>query len=216
MSADEIAGLEALAGWSWQPRTIPADVRDRAKQLHADGKTYGQIAKQFMAEGIRNTTGQAKWTSARIRRLVEGSAGRTVTASVADRWDGQYRQLLAHTAAHGPLAARNRGIDKQVSQWITHQRTAHRDGKLSAEQTALLEAIPGWTWQRPTVPTELRRRAQRLLAAGMEAGTVARQFTADGVLNAYGEVKWTRASINKLAGQTGPQEILQATVNRAA
>ena len=36
--------------------------------------------------------------------------------------------------------------DKQLASWINHQRSKYKDGELSKEKIATLEAIPGWTW----------------------------------------------------------------------
>ncbi|MFT5433958.1 MAG: hypothetical protein ACI9OJ_004670 [Myxococcota bacterium] len=38
------------------------------------------------------------------------------------------------------------GEDIQLGTWVSHQRNLRKNGKLSDERIAALEAISGWTW----------------------------------------------------------------------
>ncbi|MGC8635227.1 MAG: Helicase associated domain protein [Candidatus Limnocylindrales bacterium] len=100
LSADRVARLEALPGWSWDP----------------DADAFGQgvtALRAFVAEA--------------------GSA---------------------------LVPARYRSADGfALGKWCVRQRTAHRRGLLAPERAALLEALPGWSWQPPrTGRPRVRRR----------------------------------------------------------
>jgi superfamily II DNA or RNA helicase len=197
LSADKVAALEALPHWTWTPRTIPAELRDRARQLADQGESFSAIAALFVAEGVLNAEGYVSWRSSSVRKLVLGAQARETT-SRAQRWTDRLAQLRAHTAAHGPLQPRTLGIDRALSGWITRQRSAYRDGTLTSEQVAQLESVPGWTWHSTPDRAELQQRAQALFRAGASLTDIADQFTAEGLLNANGKAVWASSSIRKL------------------
>ena len=63
------------------------------------------------------------------------------------------REVLAMLADYLELAARighPASIDDihALGKWIRMRRTEHRAGKLGAEMTTRLAAIPGWTWEQ--------------------------------------------------------------------
>ena len=63
-------------------------------------------------------------------------------------WDYCYREAEAYYAKHGslfPLQSYRTESGLNLGQWIVAQRTAHARGRLTAEQTVMLEAI-GMNW----------------------------------------------------------------------
>jgi len=68
----------------------------------------------------------------------------------ADLWDLIFNEFSKWARTNNPNS-----VPKDVffsgangRSWTDNQRTRHRTGKLSETQIALLESIPGWTWQR--------------------------------------------------------------------
>ncbi len=70
LSADKVAALQALPHWTCTPRTIPAELRDRARQLADEGQSFTTIAALFVAEGIPNAEGDVSWQGSSVRKLV--------------------------------------------------------------------------------------------------------------------------------------------------
>jgi hypothetical protein len=88
----------------------------------------------------------ARLTASRIERL-EALPGWTWHAKAA-QWEDSFGELEALAARQG-LARLPKGRDKsavRIRTWVNHQRRFHRIGRLSAERTARLEALPGWSW----------------------------------------------------------------------
>lgn len=70
----------------------------------------------------------------------------------AARWRARFESLERWAAGRGHAAP---GIGQewegeQIGQWVHIQRKARKAGRLSPEQVALLEGLPGWLWRPPS------------------------------------------------------------------
>lgn len=61
------------------------------------------------------------------------------------RWRRQYEEVLLKAETDGRIETGE--LNAAAKSWLIHQRVLHRRGQLVAEQTELLEGIPGWDWQ---------------------------------------------------------------------
>jgi hypothetical protein len=63
-------------------------------------------------------------------------------------WESRYTALLAYVDREGHALVTDGHMEDDVplGGWVSAQRSRHRRGKLSAERTARLEAVPGWVW----------------------------------------------------------------------
>lgn len=73
------------------------------------------------------------------------------------KWEAGFAALLAYVARTGSAAhipGRHLEGDCRLGQWVTVQRSAQRRGRLNAERSARLLAVPGWVDDRePTLFT---------------------------------------------------------------
>lgn len=64
-----------------------------------------------------------------------------------EQWQRGLETLVVFSRAHGHLNPSSRDFPV-LAEWVKRQRSQYRTGRLSAERTALLEALPGWDWGR--------------------------------------------------------------------
>lgn len=89
-------------------------------------------------------------TAERIRRLEE-LPGWTWEPH-DERWEAMYRSAAAHLESGSEIPAAMVSDDGlAIGAWCGTQRRSYRNGQLSPERIAALEALPGWAWsQRPS------------------------------------------------------------------
>ncbi len=70
----------------------------------------------------------------------------------AEQWQKGYEALQAFAAREGHAEVPKRHVEAGITlgTWVLHQRTDYRTRELSAERTAMIEEIPGWTWNTKT------------------------------------------------------------------
>ena len=67
----------------------------------------------------------------------------------AERWQVTVAAVRVSAEQHGSLSnvARDTRVDEvHVARWATYQRHRHSRGLLTPQETAALEAVPGWWW----------------------------------------------------------------------
>jgi hypothetical protein len=69
----------------------------------------------------------------------------------AARWEQGFRGLSRWAAEYGhanpPRGTAGVGLAR-LAQWAAQQRALHRQGRLSPDRIARLEALPAWRWER--------------------------------------------------------------------
>jgi superfamily II DNA or RNA helicase len=62
-------------------------------------------------------------------------------------WAERYSKLKAFCAKHNRWPAQSAAGDEgELAKWISHQRVARKNNKLSPERVKRLEDLPGWSW----------------------------------------------------------------------
>lgn len=192
LSNEQIRRLETLSGWTWTDQ--------HAEQWDTG---YGYLAAFTAERGhagvlVKYTTADGyalgKWAARQRRAFKEGMLskeqirglealpGWTWNRFVA-KWDKGFDHLAAYVAEHGDCNFGSNHMTDDgyaLGAWASWQRRASTGGKLSNEQIRLLEALPGWTWDRSADLWE--QNLQQVLAYAKEHGhsRVPASYMADG------------------------------------
>jgi superfamily II DNA or RNA helicase len=159
--------LEVLPGWVWEPREAWWEEGYRVLSGFAAREGHAQVPGHFMEGDFplgqwvlvqRMAYKAGKVTAARID-LLERLPGWSWQPR-DDRWERGFAMLEEHVRREGharvPQLAVVNGF--RLGSWVTKQRTNHRNGTLSADRAARLEALPGW--ERSPTHSPIRRKAR--------------------------------------------------------
>lgn len=157
LSGDRVARVEALPGWAWDPldaqwergfaelvayEKVNNHARVPDEHITGDGYRLGSWVRN-QRTGFR----AGKLSADRVARL-ESLAGRWWSAR-CDRWEQGYSAVAAFASVNGTARISQKYVTDvgfNLGLWVSRQRATYREGKLSADRIARLEALPGWTW----------------------------------------------------------------------
>lgn len=158
LSEERRKRLEDLPGWSWAHRQTPVWDRNfdalaayAAEHGHADPPadhvTNDGVALGEWVRDLRRPTRRAKLAAARQDRL-EALPSWSWEFTPRPTWEESYAALVAFVAEHGHAAPVHtyREDDRVLGKWVTEQRHARGQGRLSADRAARLARLPGWAW----------------------------------------------------------------------
>lgn len=167
LGRDRIAVLETLRGWSWNPLEDDFNEGLRRLRIFVARERHARVPAPYQTpDGFR----LGKWVSHTRAAYDEGrlSADRvSLLAAVrgwtwdvaADAFSNGLSELRAFVArehhARVPRSYTSR-TGYRLGVWVSDVRSRRRQGTLSRDQIAQLDAIPGWTWH---LATELREAA---------------------------------------------------------
>lgn len=152
LSKDRIEKLESFPDWSWDP------YQDRWEQGYEFFKDYVKVngncspPKDLRCDGFfdlkRWVTHQRstkhKMPEDRIKKMEEIPGW--VWSPYKDKWNESFKMLQEYVQENGnclvPYEYKNKA-GYELGVWLSAQRNRK---KLSPERKALLEALPGWTW----------------------------------------------------------------------
>jgi superfamily II DNA or RNA helicase len=155
LDAARVAELEALPGWTWDPRTEQwAEVLD-ALRAYVAREGNARVPFPHVENGLR----LGSWVATRRARHAAGRLDPARTAELealpgwtwdpwADDWATALVALRAFVAREGH-ARIPRGYaegDLRLGEWVKSRRVERNAGRLDPSRVAELEALPGWTW----------------------------------------------------------------------
>jgi hypothetical protein len=192
LSAERIAELESVPGWTW-------DVLDQkwangiaAVRAFSTEHGHARIPHSYVSpDGHR--TGQ--WVSHRRRDYAAGrlTAERIVELEAVPGWawgalDQKWAEGIAAVRAfsdqhgHAKVSQEYRAPDRhRTGMWVSNRRRAYTAGRLSGDRIADLEAVPGWTWlEKETLWDDGVEAVKRFAAGHRHARVPYRYISPDG------------------------------------
>lgn len=156
LSPRQVADLERLPGWTWSGVSERKWLRALAT-LTAYAKRHGTAAVPVTT--VVGDIRLGEWVAAQHAGYEAGTLSQANASALQavpgwqwhplqDRWTRGLAAARAYVAEHGTIeAAPGVQVDGLgLEHWIQWCRAEHRAGSLSPQQTALLEALPGWRW----------------------------------------------------------------------
>lgn len=155
LSPARVAELEALPGWTWDPKedqwnaglgALRAYVAENGTSVVPPGTLIDDIN---LSDWIINRRKEFRDQILAVDRVAElESLPGWTWDPLADQWNAGLGALRAYVADNGTsIVASGTVIDGvNLSGWVHNRRKNFRDRILAAERVAELESLPGWTW----------------------------------------------------------------------
>jgi hypothetical protein len=137
---------KSTPAWDWWYGLLQSYVDEFATPLIPEGQTYHghQLANWVQAQ--RSFFNTEKISSERIHKL-EAITGWTWNPS-EDFWNEHFAMLqnLAGETGDANIPKRTVFQGKSIGTWLQNQRKAYKSGDLLPNRVALLDSLPGWSW----------------------------------------------------------------------
>jgi hypothetical protein len=156
LSTDRTTRLEALPKWSWDPKID--DWNAAFNTLVAYQRKHGhiQVPKDLMLDdgrllyswiGNQRDRNRRGKVSNERKKLLESIPGWSWDF-YADEWRANYDRVLAYATKHHKMPDKSlKGSSgSDLAQWVMTNRIRYRDRTMPSDQVALLNKIPGWSW----------------------------------------------------------------------
>jgi superfamily II DNA or RNA helicase len=156
LEADRVAALEAITGWSWDPRADNWQLGLTALRNYVNREGHARVPVKHVEDGFRLGqwvgVNRNAWSRNRLStereaalRAIPGWAWR----SIDETWERGLANLRAFAAREGharvPVMHREDGF--RLGSWVQEQRGEYKRGTISDEQIVALEAVRGWAWE---------------------------------------------------------------------
>lgn len=175
--------MEALPGWRWGGRkgSKYAPFEQHAARVNAFCAEHGHMPRnidRYQGERL------GIWCSERRTDYKLGRVSATLAAAFLQHipaWSWNAAQdgfqenlalLHAFAADQGRMPTQKDSLGgKHLGRWVNKQRLKYRSGRMSQEDVAALEAVPGWWWSAEELFTMLEAQEQEAAAAAAEGRT---------------------------------------------
>jgi hypothetical protein len=193
-----IAALEGRPGWLWRAskrnRALTAEGRIAPSEdplaflsaLTAFAERHGHTfvpahgatpAVPALGQWVRSQRahhGAGDLSAPRIALLEAVPHWTWENRSASRRWEETYGVLRQWAAEHGtatmPRTAKT-ASGQPIGAWVSTQRRAFREQRLSSDRIEKLQALPGWHWSAPTAQDVFADRSAELEALDVATGT---------------------------------------------
>ena len=143
--------LQALPGWSWDPYTDRWEKAYSVLAKFVEREGNARVHKEHVEDGVR----LGEWViDQRVKRnkLTDDQRSRLESLpgwswdARSDLWNRKFALLQQFEKREGHALVPQGHIEDgiKLGTWVNEQR--QRKDEISAERRALLESVPGWTW----------------------------------------------------------------------
>ena len=151
LSADRVARLDIIPGWSWRPHADWWEDGFNALVSFAEREGTAVVPPGHIEDGIRlgqwasvqrdNRSTMSRERSARLEAVPEWT-----WQPAQDKWDFGYAKLEVFLAREGHARVPKEYIEVgyKLGSWVSVQR--RRQTRIEPDRRAKLESLPGWTW----------------------------------------------------------------------
>jgi hypothetical protein len=155
---DEYAArLEALPGWTWTLYETWWDKNLALLERFADREGHASPLGTHVEKGVklgmwvvnqRQALKRGKLSDSQVRRLEALPGWRWEV--IDEAWERGMTLLRRYVDRELNALVPQRHLEERfrLGTWVTEQRQNKREGALSSERQAELEAIPGWAWDK--------------------------------------------------------------------
>jgi superfamily II DNA or RNA helicase len=150
------ARLAELPGWEWHRHDAAWERGYAHLQTFVARMGHARVPAKHVESGFRlGVWVSSQRTQRRLRRLSEERADRLMAvpgwewSPFGPAWEEGFSRLQRFTERVGDArvpTSYEGGDGYRLGTWVKEQRRMYRQGRLSAEREARLEALPGWTW----------------------------------------------------------------------
>ena len=205
MPPERRARLEALPGWTWNARDSKWEEGFTHLQAFVARHGHAQPTQNLAVDGFRlgvwvNAQRRKRENLTAIRRDRLESLPGWIWDSFDARWEEGFKHLEAFVAEHGHARpAKSLTVNGyRLGQWVNRQRGSR--SSISAERSARLEALPGWTWNARDANWEEGFKHLEAFVAEHGHARPAKSLTVNGYR--LGEwVSWQRGSRSSVSAE---------------
>ncbi|MBJ8347614.1 DEAD/DEAH box helicase [Antrihabitans sp. YC2-6] len=205
MSPERKALLEALPGWSWDPTTDGWERGYGFLRAFVKREGHARVPTKHLEGGFR----LGQWVNdqrVKLGKLPDSQRERLqslpgwVWDARSDMWHQKFALLRQFQAREGhalvPQGYKEDGVN--LGSWVREQRGNRAD--MSSERRALMESVPGWSWDPHTESWERGYAALAAFAEHRGHARVAGDFLVGGI-NLGGWVGEQRASRSTMTAE---------------
>jgi hypothetical protein len=173
LSPERIKSMELLPGWLWEPRSnlwelIFEDFFEWAQNHDPNsipkGITFGGANGRSWSENMRTKYRKGLLTEDQISQLE--SIPRWEWRRQNKQWQENYR-AVHQIVLSGEL--NYRVLPPKTAEWMRTQRKRKLNGTISESEIKLLEQLPGWTWQPPSIAIPGDEKSNPITAAWLRS-----------------------------------------------
>jgi hypothetical protein len=158
LTPDQIAELEALPGWVWNPHDEQWSAGLAAVHAYAAENGHARVPARYVSPDGHRT---GNWVGTRRRDYAAGGLTPDRIAELEaipgwswnmfdEKWYSGLAAVRAHATENGHANVPQRYVSSdghKTGRWVRSRRGDYAAGRLTPDQIAELEAIPGWVWR---------------------------------------------------------------------
>jgi superfamily II DNA or RNA helicase len=155
LESERVQQLESLPGWTWTPKEDSWDQWFELLESYASTVGHSRVPQGFMVA----SQNLGRWVSKQRSRFRKGTLETERVTRLESLpewtwnphdaiWESSFAALIEFIENSGNAAPpqSHKVGDIALGTWVSKQRSDYKKGRLTEEDVARLESLPGWTW----------------------------------------------------------------------